>query len=129
MPENKLMPPYGVEDFEKLRQRGFYYVDKTGLIKEILENSADVTLFTRPRRFGKSLNMWMLRSFFEIGRDPTFFDGLAISKEKEICERYMGKYPVIFIKLSNVAGPDFETAELQLWDVIVDEAGRLSFLR
>ena len=92
--------PVGVDDFGKLRREDFYYIDKTGLIRDLLNNWGEVNLFTRPRRFGKTLNMSMLKCFFEIGTDKTLFDGLEISQETALCEEYMGKYPVIFI--SNV---------------------------
>ena len=91
MEERKKMLPIGVEDFEKIRKINFYYVDKTGMIKELLENMTEVTLFTRPRRFGKTLNMSMLQYFFEIGTDPTLFDGLEIAKETKLCEEHLGK--------------------------------------
>ncbi len=118
----------GTEDFEKLRSENLYYVDKTGLIKELLNNFNDVTLFTRPRRFGKSLNMSMLRYFFEIGSDSHIFDGLAIAKETSLCEQYMAKYPVISISLKNVEGFDFESAKESLRSVISAEARRFSYL-
>ena len=89
--------PMGIEDFERIRQDGFYYVDKTGLIRDLLENIAYVNLFTRPRRFGKTLNMSMIKHFFEIGSDCTLFDGLEISRETELCDKYQGKFPVISI--------------------------------
>ena len=95
MEARKKKLPIGIENFEEIRTKGFYYVDKTGLIKELLENWGKVTLFTRPRRFGKSLNMSMLKSFFEIGTGPALFDGLKITEEKELCKKYMGKFPVI----------------------------------
>ena len=91
--------PMGIEDFKEMRVQGFYYIDKTGLIKELLEHFGKVNLFTRPRRFGKTLNMSMLKYFFEIGDDSTLFDGLEIAKEKELCAKYMGKFPVIAITL------------------------------
>lgn len=102
--------PVGIEDFEKLRKEGFYYIDKTGLIRDLLNNWGEVNLFTRPHRFGKTLNMSMLKNFFEIGADKTLFDGLIISKETALCERYMGKYPVIFISLKGVDGLNFGEA-------------------
>ena len=89
--ETKL--PMGIENFEEMRTMGYYYVDKTGLIKGLLENMAKVNLFTRPRRFGKTLNMSMLKYFFEFGSDSALFDGLEIAKEKELCEEYMGSFP------------------------------------
>lgn len=87
----------GMENFERIRNEDFYYIDKTGLIKNLLENKSYVTLFTRPRRFGKTLMMSMLKYFFEIGCDKTLFHELAISGEKDLCEKYMGKFPVISI--------------------------------
>ena len=94
--------PIGIDDFKKLRQEDFYYVDKTGLIGDLLNNWGKVNLFTRPRRFGKTLNMSMLKSFFEIGADKSLFDGLAISKDTALCDEYLGKYPVIFISFKDV---------------------------
>ena len=95
MEARKKKLPIGIENFEEIRTKGFYYVDKTGLIKELLENWGKVTLFTRPRRFGKSLNMSMLKSFFELDGRKETFEGLAISNETILCEEYMGKFPVI----------------------------------
>lgn len=126
MEQQKL--PVGTDDFVKLRQEDLYYVDKTGLIKELLGTWSEVSLFTRPRRFGKSLNMSMLKCFFEIGTDNSLFDGLAISKEIELCEKHMGQYPVISISLKNVDGIDFEMACTQMWKVIRKEARRFAFL-
>ncbi len=120
--------PIGIEDFGRIRRDGFYYVDKTGLIKSLLEHMAYVNLFTRPRRFGKTLNMSMLKYFFETGSEGTLFDGLAISREKELCEKYMGKFPVISISLKEVEGDGFEGAKRILRSVIGDEAVRFSFL-
>ena len=97
--ENQFMLPIGIEDFKEIREECYYYVDKTALIEQVLEKRSKVTLFTRPRRFGKSLNMSMLKRFFEIGTDPSLFEGLHISKNAALCERYMGKYPVIAISL------------------------------
>ena len=108
MPEK--MIPIGIENFEKLRKEGFYYVDKTGLIKDLLLHWGEVNLFTRPRRFGKTLNMSMLRCFFEPGGDPQIFDGLEISKERKLCDKYMGKYPVISISLKSMDAGCYETA-------------------
>ena len=99
--------PIGIDGFEKIRTNDFYYVDKTLFIKELLQNWGEVNLFTRPRRFGKTLNMSMLKSFFEVGSDPALFDGLKIAKEKELCEKYMGKFPVISISLKGVDGLNF----------------------
>ena len=87
--------PVGIDDFRKIRECGFYYVDKTKLVEQLMQNWGEVNLFTRPRRFGKTLNMSMLRSFFEIGTDKSLFDGLYISRNKELCDMHMGKYPVI----------------------------------
>ena len=120
--------PIGLDGFEKIRTNDFYYVDKTLFIKEILQSWGEVNLFTRPRRFGKTLNMSMLKSFFEIGSDPSVFDGLRIMQEKELCEKYMGKFPVISISLKSVDGLDFQTALTALKTVIGDEAGRFPFL-
>ena len=120
--------PVGIEDFEKLRKEGFYYIDKTGLIRDLLNNWGEVNLFTRPRRFGKTLNMSMLKNFFEIGADKTLFDGLTISKETALCERYMGKYPVIFISLKGVDGLNFEEACGALRRIIRAEASRFRML-
>lgn len=120
--------PVGIDSFEKLRQENFYYVDKTGLIADLLNNWAEVNLFTRPRRFGKTLNMSMLKSFFEIGTDKTLFDGLAISKETALCEAYMGKFPVVFVSLKDVDGLTFETAYGMLRRILQAEMSRLCFL-
>ena len=114
--ERKRKLPIGIENFEKIRTEGFYYIDKTRLIKELLQNWGEVNLFTRPRRFGKSLNMSMLKSFFEIGCDSALFDGLEISTEKELCEKYMGKFPVISISLKSVSGAEFGIARGMLAD-------------
>ena len=120
--------PVGIESFEEMRKQDFYYVDKTGLIVELLGGWGKVNLFTRPRRFGKTLNMSMLKSFFEIGTDASLFDGLAVSKEKALCETYMGKYPVVFVSLKGVDGLTFETAYRALSEIIRKEALRLQFL-
>ena len=120
--------PVGIENFEEIRKEGFYYVDKTGLIRDLLNNWGKVNLFTRPRRFGKTLNMSMLKSFFEIGTDKTLFDGLAISEEKELCEAYMGKFPVVFVSLKGVDGLTFEDAYGMLRRILRAEISRLSFL-
>ena len=106
--------PIGIDDFEKIRKNGFYYVDKTNLIEQLFSNWGEVNLFTRPRRFGKTLNMSMLKSFFEIGADPTLFEGLYISKNKQLCDEHMGKHPVIFLSLKNVEGLTFEAAKYQM---------------
>ena len=99
--------PIGIENFEEFSSEDFYYVDKTLFIKELLQNWGKVNLFTRPRRFGKSLNMSMLKSFFEIGCDQTLFDGLCIAREAALCEKYMGKFPVISISLKDINGADY----------------------
>ncbi|MCD8369776.1 MAG: AAA family ATPase, partial [Clostridiales bacterium] len=121
--------PVGIEDFAEILTQGFYYVDKTGMIRELLENWGKVNLFTRPRRFGKSINMSMLRSFFEIGTDPHLFDDLEISKYKELCEEYLGRYPVISLSLKQVNGFTFEEAQTQLWSVITEAAEQLDYLQ
>ena len=118
----------GIEDFKEMRVQGFYYIDKTGLIKELLEHFGKVNLFTRPRRFGKTLNMSMLKYFFEIGGDSTLFDGLEIAKEKELCAKYMGKFPVIAITLKGASGRTFEEALGMLRNIIGNEAMRFQFL-
>ena len=124
----KIKLPMGIENFERIRKDGFYYVDKTWLIRDFLKNSAYVNLFTRPRRFGKTLTMSMLRYFFEIGSDSTIFDGLEISKEKELCEKYMGKFPVISITLKGATGENFTEAKTMLRRIICKEALRFQFL-
>ena len=120
--------PVGIDNFEKLRKEDFYYVDKTGLIVDLLNSWGEVNLFTRPRRFGKTLNMSMFKSFFEIGEDKSIFDGLAVAQDKALCDRYMGKYPVVFISLKGVDGTNFEEAYERLRNVIFDECSRLKFL-
>ena len=120
--------PMGIEDFKRIRSEDFYYIDKTGLIRELLENEAYVNLFTRPRRFGKTLNMSMLKYFFEIGSDSTLFNGLEISKETELCAKYMGKFPVISITLKGASGRTFEEAMGMLRNIIGNEAMRFQFL-
>ena len=120
--------PVGIENFEEIRTEGFYYVDKTGLIRDLLNNWGKVNLFTRPRRFGKTLNMSMLKTFFEIGSDRTLFDGLAISRETALCEAYMGRFPVVFVSLKGVDGLTFEEAESRFIEIIGSEAERFSFL-
>ena len=120
--------PVGIENFEEIRKEGFYYVDKTGLIRDLLNSWGKVNLFTRPRRFGKTLNMSMLKSFFEIGANRTLFDGLAISKETTLCEAYMGKFPVVFVSLKGVDGLTFEDAYGMLRRILRSEVFRLSFL-
>ena len=121
--------PVGIENFEEIRTEGFYYVDKTGLIRDLLNNWGKVNLFTRPRRFGKTLNMSMLKSFFEIGADRTLFDGLAISRETALCEAYMGRFPVVFVSLKGVDGLTFEDAYGMLRRILRSEFSRLGFLK
>ena len=125
---NNLKLPVGIDDFRKLRESDFYYVDKTRLIEQLLLNWSEVTLFTRPRRFGKTLNMSMLRSFFEIGTDKSLFDGLYISGNKALCDEHMGKYPVIFLSLKSVEGRSFDDARYMITELIGIEAERFSFL-
>ena len=125
---NTLKLPVGIDDFRKLRESHFYYVDKTRLIEQLLLNWSEVTLFTRPRRFGKTLNMSMLKSFFDIGTDKTLFDGLYISGKKELCDEYMGKYPVIFLSLKGVEGSSFDDARYMITEIIGKEAERFRFL-
>ncbi len=120
--------PVGIENFEEMRRQDFYYVDKTGLLAELLRGWGKVNLFTRPRRFGKTLNMSMLKSFFEINCDKSIFDGLAVTQDPALCENYMGKYPVVFLSLKGVDGMNFESAYAMLCDLIRREALRLSFL-
>ena len=124
---NKLLP-VGIDDFNKLRKENFYYVDKTCLIRDLLNNWGEVNLFTRPRRFGKTLNMSMLKYFFEIGTDKSLFEGLVISKETALCEEYMGKYPVIFISLKGVDGLCFQDAYGALRKTIRSEVSRFRIL-
>lgn len=120
--------PVGLENFQEIEKSGFYYVDKTKLIEQLFENWSKVNLFTRPRRFGKTLNMSMLKSFFEIGADRTLFDGLYISRNQKLCEEYMGKYPVIFLSLKGIDGLSFEDAKYRLTELIGVEAERFAFL-
>ena len=120
--------PIGIESFKEIRKEGFYYVDKTGVIEQLLENWGKVNLFTRPRRFGKSLNMSMLKAFFEIGGDSALFDGLKISENKEFCRKYMGQFPVISISLKSAEGLSFPVACDALKTVVGTEALRCSFL-
>ena len=125
---NTLKLPVGIENFEEIRKLGFYYIDKTRLIEQLLQGWGKVTLFTRPRRFGKTLNMSMLKSFFEIGTDKTLFDGLYISGNKELCDEHMGKYPVIFLSFKGVEGLTYDEAFDVLVRVIGKEISRVSFL-
>ena len=120
--------PVGIDNFEKIRQNGFYYVDKTSLIEQLFSNWGEVNLFTRPRRFGKTLNMSMLKYFFEIGTDRSLFDGHHICANEKICSEHMGKYPVIFLSLKNAEGLNFDTAKYQMVELIAREAERFPFL-
>ena len=120
--------PVGIENFEEIRKLGFYYIDKTRLIEQFLQNWGEVIFFTRPRRFGKTLNMSMLKSFFEIGTDKTLFDGLYISGNKALCDEHMGKYPVIFLSFKGVEGLTYDEAFDALVRVIGKEISRVSFL-
>lgn len=129
----KVKLPLGIEDFEEIRTMGYFYIDKTGLIRDLIDNPGKVNLFTRPRRFGKTLNMSMLKFFFETDNDMVpdnsrLFEGLEISKEKELCSKYMGKFPVISISLKNVEGISFEKAKNKFRSVIGTEAVRFPFL-
>lgn len=120
--------PVGIENFEEIRNDGFYYADKTGLIEQLLNQWGKVNLFTRPRRFGKTLNMSMLRYFFEIGTDSALFDGLYISQNKKLCDEYLGKFPVVFLSLKNVDGLTYERAVYRLTELVGMEAERFPFL-
>ncbi len=126
--EKRQMLPIGIDDFRKIRSGDYYYVDKSKLIEELLESRGEVNLFTRPRRFGKTLNMSMLSSFFSVGTDPDLFDGLYISSRKDLCDRYMGKYPVIFITLKGAEGRNYEEAIYSLIELIRSEVMLFSFL-
>ena len=125
---NTLKLPVGIENFEEIRKLGFYYIDKTRLIEQLLQGWGKVTLFTRPRRFGKTLNMSMLKSFFEIGTDKSLFDGLYISGNKVLCDKHMGKYPVIFLSFKGVEGLTYDEAFDAFVRVIGKEISRVSFL-
>ncbi len=120
--------PLGIENFEEMRTRDYYYVDKTGLIRTLLENPGKVNLFTRPRRFGKTLTMSTLKYFFEVGRESTLFDGLEISREKDLCEEFMGKFPVISVTLKGATGTNFAEARSMLRRAVGNEAMRFQFL-
>ena len=126
--QNRRKLPIGLDNFEKLRNNDFYYVDKTKLIQQLMESGEKVNLFTRPRRFGKTLNMSMLRYFFEIGTDKSLFDGLYISQNRELCDAYCGKYPVVSVSLKNVDGLTYEGAKYRLAESIGREAERFTFL-
>ena len=120
--------PIEINDFKELITSDFYYVDKTKLIEKFINNYAKVKIFTRPHRFGKTLNMSMLRYFFEIGTDTSLFDGLYISNNKELCEKYMGKYPVIYLSLKNVDGLNYEETIKRFIEIVGREAERFKFL-
>ncbi|GHU72691.1 hypothetical protein AGMMS49992_09190 [Clostridia bacterium] len=120
--------PVGVDDFEKLRNGGFYYIDKTAFISDLLRTHGEVNLFTRPRRFGKTLNMTMLKAFLEIGTNPALFEGLAVSSEKDLCEEYLGKYPVVSITLKSIDAPTFDEAMKTLKTLIAREAARFTYI-
>ena len=120
--------PVGIDNFEKIRRNNFYYIDKTKLVEQALHNWSEVTLFTRPRRFGKTLGMSMFRSFFEIGTDKSLFDGLYISQNKALCDEHMGKYPVIFISLKDVEGLSYDEAFQVFSSIIGNEISKFSFL-
>ena len=121
--------PVGIDNFEKIRRNNFYYIDKTKLVEQALHNWSEVTLFTRPRRFGKTLGMSMLRSFFEIGTDKSLFDGLYISQNKALCDEHMGKYPVIFLTLKGVEGLTFADAKMMLKSILSTEMDRHYYLK
>ena len=127
--EKKLKLPVGIDGFEKIRRNGFYYIDKTKLIEQLFLNWGEVNLFTRPRRFGKTLNMSMLKSFFEIGTDTSLFDGLYVSENKELCEQHQGQYPVIFLSLKDVEGLSFSEAKRKCIQLIKREADRFYGLK
>jgi len=126
---DKLKLPVGIEDFREIRRKGFYYLDKTILIEQLLDSWGKVNLFTRPRRFGKTLNMSMLRYFFEIGTDETLFDGLHISQRRDLCDEYMGNFPVVSLSLKGVDGLTFERAKNKLLKYVALEAERFNFLK
>lgn len=126
---DKLKLPVGIEDFREIRRKDFYYIDKTGLIEQLLDSWGKVNLFTRPRRFGKTLNMSMLRYFFGTGTDKTLFEGLHISQRSDLCEEYMGKFPVVSLTLKGVDGLTFERAKNKLLKYIALEAERFNFLK
>lgn len=126
--EKQLRLPVGIENFEEIRTSDYYYVDKTKLIEQVIQSKSKAFLFTRPRRFGKTLNMSMLKYFFEIGTNKVLFDDLYISKNQQICDEYMGKYPVIFLTLKDVDGFEFETAKYQIIELVAKEASRFNCL-
>ena len=120
--------PVGIDSFEKIRKNEFYYIDMTKLIEQLVETGGEVTLFTRPRRFGKTLNMSMLCAFFETGADASLFEGLYIAEKKALCDEYMGKYPVIFLSFKSVEGLTFDSAKYRITELIGREAQRFAFL-
>lgn len=126
--ENTLKLPVGIENFEEIRKNRFYYIDKTKFIEQLVTAVGKVTLFARLRRFGKTLNMSMLRCFFEIGADASLFAGLYIAGNKALCEEHMGKYPVIFLSLKSAEGLTFEDARYRMMELIGIEAERFGFL-
>ena len=127
--ENRLKLPVGIENFEEIRRNHYYYIDKTKLIEQLFDSLGKVSLFTRPRRFGKTLNMSMLKSFFEIGTDPSLFDGLYISKNQDLCKQHLGHYPVIFLSLKGVEGLSFSEARRRCIQLIKREAERFYVLK
>ena len=129
MRSERKMLPIGVENFEKLRRNDMYYVDKTEIIADLLRNHGDANLFTRPRRFGKTLTMDTLKTFFEIGQDASLFEGLAISRHSDICAKHQNKYPVVFISLKGAAGNSFEDAKARIRAIMSAEAIRHSYLK
>lgn len=128
MKDNRKLP-VGIEDFQEIRNSEFYYIDKTGLIEQLLDSWGKVNLFTRPRRFGKTLNMSMLQYFFEIGTDKTLFDGLYISQRSDLCDEYMGRFPVVSLTLKGVDGLTFEKAKNKLLKLVALEAEQFNFLK
>lgn len=122
--ERKLKLPIGIESFTEIRRNDYYYIDKTNMISDLLNNLGKVNLFTRPRRFGKSLNMDMLKCFFEVGQDKTLFDGLKITSETDLYNEYMEQYPVISVSLKGVSGLNFEEAKARLSNIIKLEFNR-----
>lgn len=127
--EKRKKLPVGIENFRDIRTEGFYYIDKTSMIRDLLQNWGKVNLFTRPRRFGKSLNMSMLRSFFEIGCDKALFEGLDISHDTALCDMYMGKFPVVSVSFKSVSGTDYAAARTMMASIIGYEALRFQFLQ
>ena len=127
--ENRLKLPVGIENFEEIRRNQYYYIDKTKLIEQLFDSLGKVSLFTRPRRFGKTLNMSMLKSFFEIGTDPSLFDGLYISKNQDLCKQHLGQYPVIFLSLKGVEGLSFSEARRRCIQLIKREVERFYVLK